>query len=419
MPRNKQPRKVQYRIINLSSVAVVAWVLFLFFISFFKKGATYRQCSASSVTPEQAFADIFSGSSDPLFPGSSEPLFPGSSESNVISNEKPDLLVISLNFKEEESWLREWLVRTSWRLRSLPFGVIISAASKEEVESLKKVVSSISGPVFVLFSEPFAKGKIGPFLLEGHRRNLELALKHSLSRRLTHAMLLASNCAFVRDVTGEKKSGAVQLSKFVEKNPAWFGQVSTPWHWAPAVFADSCLLEWRRRVDRAVVCEEGSICSLGKSPSGLAIGETGLFAAVSEGFVANHDALMKLLPLLNEYIRIKLASSTTSPRFRITVGKLVGGFWGVREEEGEYPAEEVVLATAVALITTRKGLSRADIRFSHTLRAFFEFGRAIEFTPTREELKALMDDPEGLLLAKRVPRDANHPLWRLAAGEEL
>ena len=222
MPRKKQPRKMQYRIINLAYVAVVSWVLF-FAISFFKKGGD-RQC-ASSETPEQAFADIFSGSS----------------ESNDITNEKPDLLVLSLNFKEEESWLREWLARTSWRLRSLPFGVIISAATKEEVESLKKVVSAISGPVFVLFSEPFAKGKIGPFLLEGHRRNLELALKHSLSRSLTHAMLLASNCAFVRDVTGEKKSGAVQLSKFVEKNPAWFGRISTPWHWATAVFADSCL----------------------------------------------------------------------------------------------------------------------------------------------------------------------------------
>jgi len=366
------------------------------------------------VTSEQAFADIYSGSSEHLFSGSSE-------SSNDKSNKKPDLLVLSLNFKEEESWLREWLVRTSWRLRSLPFGVIISAASKEEVESLQTVVSSISGPLFVLFSEPFAKGKIGPFLLEGHRRNLELALKHSLSRRLTHAMLLASNCAFVRDVTGEKRSGAVQLSEFVEKNPAWFGQVSRPWHWAPAVFADSCLSEWRRRVDRAVACEEGSLCALGKSPSGLSIGEYGLFAAVSEGFVASHDALIKLLPLLNEYMRIKLASGTTSPRFRITVGKLIGGFWGVREEEEEYPAEEVVLATAVALITTRKGsATRADgIRFSHSLRAFFEFGRAIEFTPTREELNALMNDPEGLLLAKRVPRDAKHPLWRLAAGEEV
>ena len=123
MPRKKQPRKVQYRIINLCFVCFAAWVLIA--ISFFKR-PTHRQCNASSVTSEQAFADIYSGSSEHLFPGSSE-------SSHDISNKKPDLLVLSLNFKEEESWLREWLVRTSWRLRSLPFGVIISAASKEEV----------------------------------------------------------------------------------------------------------------------------------------------------------------------------------------------------------------------------------------------------------------------------------------------
>jgi len=407
MLRDKRPKKVHFR--NLSSFSSVvtasgAFVIFLLFF-LFKETPSASQCNASLIPTLPSLANYYEQQS--------------SFDGTGVGTDSPGsaLLVISLNFKEEESWLKEWLIRTSHRLKSLPFGVIISAATTHDIESLKKVVATVTGPSFVLFSEPFAKCKIGPFLLEGHRRNLELALKHTSSRKFTHAMLLASNCAFVRDVTAEKRIGAVQLTTFVEKNPAVFGAVSTPWHWAPAVFNDGCLYEWRRRVDKAVICEDGSICALGKAPKGLAISENGLFAAVSEGLVASHDAVKKLLPLLSEYMNIKLSSSSSSARFKIAVGRLIGGFWSVKEDEQEYPAEEVVLSTSVALISTRRGPTKKSVLFSHTLRAFFEFGRAVEFTPTKEELQALMNDPEGLLLAKRVPRDPKHPLWRLAAGE--
>jgi len=344
-------------------------------------------------------------------------------EDTKLIKDEDTLLVLSLNFKEEEAWFKEWLIRTSFRLRYISFGLVISVASDNDVAALKKIAESVTGPQFVLFSKPFPKGKIGPFLLEGHRRNIELSLTHSVSRRLTHVMLLASNCAFVRDISSTHTQRTSHFSDFVIKNPAIYGLVSFPstWHWAPAVLADGCLKEWRRRIDTAILCEEGSICALGKSPSGLRVGEDGIFAGVSEGLVATRFALLKIMPLIDEYMRLQLESGTTSGRFRITVGGYRGSFWGLHEGVGiDYPAEEVVFATALALLDTRKGLdSSKKLHFSHTLRAFFEWGRAVEFTPTIEELKALMNNPEGFLLAKRVPRDPTHPLWLLAAGEVI
>jgi hypothetical protein len=405
---------VIFRNLNLLRI-YISFSLIIFLIYFVSKRSTTRQCNTTSSTSRlSSLLSIYDTKDDIHI----------KDEDDILIKDEDTLLVLSLNFKEEESWFKEWLIRTSFRLRYISFGLVISVASDNDVVALKKIAESVKGPQFVLFSTPFPKGKIGPFLLEGHRRNLELSLTHHASRRLTHVMLLASNCAFVRDISSTHGThGTSHFSSFVIKNPAIYGLVSFPstWHWAPAVLADGCLKEWRRRIDKAILCEQGSLCALGKSSDGLRVGEDGIFAGVSEGLVATRFALLKIMPLIDEYMHMQIESGTSSGRFRVTVGGYRGSFWGLHEGVGiDYPAEEVVFATALALLDTRKGLeSSKKLHFSHTLRAFFEWGRAVEFTPTIEELKALMNNPEGLLLAKRVPRDPTHPLWLLAAGEEI
>lgn len=71
-----------------------------------------------------------------------------------------------------------------------------------------------------------------------------------------------------------------------------------------------------------------------------------------------------------------------------------------------------MLATAAVLLGARvPGLEGA---FSNALRAFFEFGREPHFPST--ELRHEMRREGGALAVKRVPRDAEHELWRIAAG---
>lgn len=73
-----------------------------------------------------------------------------------------------------------------------------------------------------------------------------------------------------------------------------------------------------------------------------------------------------------------------------------------------------MLATAAALLGARvPGLEGA---FAHAVRAYFEFGREPQFTPTAAELRDEMRREGGALAVKRVPRDAEHLLWRIAAG---
>ena len=344
----------------------------------------------------------------------------------------PTLLLLSLNWREDAAWLGHWLAAAARRLRRVPFAVALSARSAAHAEALRAATAAAAPGVKLLLSEPFVKDDVGPFLLEGHRRNIALAFARGL--HFSHAMLLASNAAFVRDIAADSnadgeasagagagaaatvknasagvdagsaaaEAGAVGLSAFARSHPAVFSSIlGDGWHWARGVRADSCLHEWRRAADAAVACEAGAACARDAAAPGLGAGEHLLLAGVSEGFLAPRRAWRRLLPLVEAYSRLSLLT-TPAPSFAAARGL------------SAYPGEEVVLATAAALLGARvPGLEGA---FAHAVRAYFEFGREPQFTPTAAELRDEMRREGGALAVKRVPRDAEHLLWRIAAG---
>ena len=261
------------------------------------------------------------------------------------------------------------------------------------------------------FSEPFAKEPPGPHLLEGHRRNVALAFARGVP--FTHALLLAPNCAFVRDVVADSEEsegeedkdgepttapsggtarshandaghagvGAARLREYARAHPAMFGAIASGWHWTRAVLTDACLAEWWRAADAAIGCEAGAPCAL-RSVPGLRVGGMSLVAGVSESLLATRRAWHLLLPLVGSYVRLSTLASPAIGRFEASVSARRPA-----DVAGDFPAEEVVLATAVALLQARvAGLGGAEAgaggAFAHVLRAYFEFGREVHFTPT-------------------------------------
>jgi len=355
----------------------------------------------------------------------------------------PTLLLLSLNWREDASWLGHWLAAAARRLRRIPFAVALSARSAAQAEALRAAAAAAAPGVELLLSEPFVKGDVGPFLLEGHRRNIALAFARGL--RVSHAMLLASNVAFVRDIAADgsadgkasagagagaasakardasdsveagsaaAETGAVGLGAFARTHAAVFSAIlGDGWHWARGVRADSCLREWRRVADAAVACEAGAACARNAAVPGLGTGEHLLFAGISEGLLAPRRAWRRLLPLVKAYSRLALLMTPASGRLDAS-GVAARGL----DSAGAYPGEEVVLATAASLLGAR--VSGLEGAFAHAVRAFFEFGREPHFTPTAAELRDEMRREGGALAVKRVPRDAEHVLWRIAAGEE-
>jgi hypothetical protein len=361
---------------------------------------------------------------------------PAGSVASPSLSTPPTLLLLSLNWREDAAWLGHWLAAAARRLRRVPFAVALSARSAAHAEALRAAAAAAAPGVKLFLSEPFVKDDVGPFLLEGHRRNIALAFARGL--QFSHAMLLASNAAFVRDIAadgnadGEASAGAgagaaaavknasagvdagsaaaeagavVGLSAFARSHPAVFSSIlGDGWHWARGVRADSCLHVWRRAADAAVACEAGAVCAQDAAAPGLGAGEHLLFAGVSEGFIAPRRAWRRLLPLVEAYSRLSLLM-TPAPSFAAVRGL---------NSASAYPGEEVVLATAAALLGARvPGLEGA---FAHAVRAYFEFGREPHFTPTAAELRDEMRREGGALAVKRVPRDAEHLLWRIAAG---
>ena len=163
------------------------------------------------------------------------------------------------------------------------------------------------------------------------------------------------------------------------------------------MLTDACLAEWWRAADAAIGCEAGAPCAL-RSVPGLRAGGMSLVAGVSEGL----HAMRRATAPVGSYVRLSTLASPAIGLFEASVSARRPA-----DVAGDFPAKEVVLATAVAQLQARvAGLGGAEAgaggAFAHVLRAYFEFGREVHFTPTEHELREEMRRPGGALAVKRV-----------------
>jgi hypothetical protein len=278
-------------------------------------------------------------------------------------------LLLSVLFNEDVSWFQTWLKHTAEAVKKVDVVVVVSCNTREQLEEYRKVLatggSSTTLPV-VLFSEPFAKKKVGPYLLQGHLKNVELGL--NLPDPPSHFIFMASNCAWFRPVQEATLQTALNGGKLLKPRRI----VSKKSRWNAAMLDDVRFVSWSQSLLTKATATVAAIPAGGDST-------TLRCKAQIEGLV---------VPFTEMLLAARTLSLQPPP-------------W---EQEARFPLEEFALPTALWF---------HGAKVVHICKVFWS---KAAYTPSVEDLRRLKDAAahSTFFCFKRVPRSATAPLFQLS-----
>ena len=294
----------------------------------------------------------------------------------------PPFLLLSLVFNEEPEWLSFWLNVTHAAMNEMPYAVIIST-SPRKLALAQQAAAKSSAAGFVGFTPPFdkkVKTNLNADLLRAHTENIAAALQNRHLSNFSYAMLLSSNCLFIRPVGHLGFKAAVLKPPVVLIDPQAKLRPDIPfpteWFW-PAVEKDTCLLSWVRH--KYAVQDDA--------------GKEGIAASQMEGLTASRRLWVRLVRLYWDYVRV--CGNFTKPR--------------------EYPEEEIWYATIVGMLTHGVGASSTGMGIEDALHVCRIHWEDEGYQPSLVELTQIQADSSGVLVSKRFPRDKSHNVTQKGA----
>jgi hypothetical protein len=285
------------------------------------------------------------------------------------------VLLFMLSGEDDPTWFSFYLNTTAKAMR-VPYAFVVSTRpGAEPILRAAAEGSLAAGRVF--FSESFDKKLTGDDLLRGLVNNLELVRTDPVLSRagFTHGILLASNMLWIRPITRASYDAAFSGMKAPVHLP-----IAHPWAWLRAAQITQCIWDWAGHYGERLGFGSGYQAVHGQW----------------EGLTGPMTAWGKVTDLAKGYL------------------DMCSGY-----DQVTLVAEEVVFHTSIALAQgppASSGGGGGEKPFSIVGRVYWESPYA---KPDEVQIRQAKADPAGPLAVKRVERNINDGLTRIAADIEI